>query len=115
MGLMTQLEEMAGPATTPSGTGRTRRATAMLTTSHSSTQLDQLAQTGMWENFGAWCLPEELRKLDDGVAMVCGYMFGQEELLAFTDEGFSRCFMGREELMAKFEGHAMLPALLFAT
>ena len=109
-GICEQIQEAVGPPSvmlpSQSPTTRSRSNTAQ----HAQT----ISPPGSKENMGVWCLPEELRKLDDGCSMVCAYMHANDELFVYTDNRFAATFMDREEMMAKVENAAVLPILLLA-
>ena len=114
-GICEQLQEVVGPL--PGGSsssGVAANSPATRSKSHAAQQAQMLSHPGTKEGMGTWCLPEELRKLDDGVSMLCGFMHMNDEFFAYTDERFSETFMSREEVINKVESFAVLPMLLLA-
>lgn len=60
------------------------------------------------------CLPDFLRKLDDGVSLLVGFLHSRDEFYAFANERFANTFMPAEDLAAGFENHGVIPDLLLA-
>lgn len=111
-GICDQLQEVVGPA--PTGSGPIACSPATRSKSQAAQQAQLLSHPGSKEGMGPWNLPDDLRKMDDGVSMLCGFMFIQDELFVFTDERFAATFMTREEVEGKVESFAVLPILLLA-
>lgn len=111
-GISEQVQEAVGPPPAASAPPATSPATR--SRSHAEERAKELKHPGSRDGMGTWCLPEELRRLDDGASLLCGYMHCQEETLVYTDEKFAATFMGREEVAAKVESLAVLPILLLA-
>jgi hypothetical protein len=111
-GISEQVQEAVGPPPPASAPPATSPATR--SKSHAAQIAKELTHPGSRDGMGTWCLPEELRKLDDGCSLLCGYMHMQDETLVYTDEKFAATFMGREEIATKVESLAVLPILLLA-
>ncbi len=111
-GIVEQLQEVVGPA--PTGSGPASCSPATRSKSHATQQAQMLSHPGSKDAMGLLCLPEELRQMDDGVAMLCGFMYLQDELFIYTNDRFASTFMAREELEDKVDSLAVLPILLLA-
>lgn len=111
-GICDQLQEVVGPA--PTGSGPMAGSPATRSKSHAAQQAQLLTHPGSKEAMGPHCLPLDLRRMEDGVSMLCGFMFLQDELFVYTDERFAATFMTREEVESKVGSLAVLPILLLA-
>lgn len=111
-GISEQVQEAVGPPPPASAPPATSPATR--SKSHAAQLAKELTHPGSREGMGVWCLPEELRKLDDGCSMLAAFMHIKDETLVYTDEKFAATFMGREEIATKVENLAVLPILLLA-
>lgn len=60
------------------------------------------------------CLPDFLKKLDDGVSMLVGFVHSRDECHMFASERFAHTFLSSEELGSAFETAGVLPDLLLA-